>query len=116
MTIVFNRAYVSQLQSRSRNFSLSDVENVLGQPRGDSSRVAAVRVPSLLGNALLRPLKSGHVGAVTPDGIVRSSKDLGLDLGGSILGDRLRRPFLGICRRFIDVLLPLVPRRSLGCA
>lgn len=58
------------------------------QPRGDSSRVAAVRVPSLLGDALLRSLKDGHIGAITPDGVLRSTDDLGPDPGGSILGRR----------------------------
>lgn len=87
MTIVFNRAYESQLQFRSRYFSLSDVENVRGQPRGDGSRVAAVRVPSLLGDAFLLS-KGGHVGAVAPDGMLRSTDDLGLDPGGSILDSR----------------------------
>lgn len=86
MTIVFNRAYESQLQSRSRHFSLSDVENVRSQPRGDSLRVAAVRVPSLLSDALLRPLKNGHVGAVTPHGVLRSIDDLGQQSGESIVG------------------------------
>jgi len=85
MTIVFNRAYESQLQSRSRHFSLSDVENVRGQPRGDRLRVAAVRVPSLFSDALLWPLKNGYVGAVTPHGVVRSTNDLGYKSGGSII-------------------------------
>lgn len=88
-----------------------------GQPRGDSSRVAAVRVPSLLEDALLRPLKGGHIGAVTSDGVLRPSKDdFLLDPGGSGLGRRgwhRLRPLLNSRRRF-DALLLLVFRGSLG--
>src|SRR5436309_2373737 len=100
MTI--NRAYESQLQSRSRHFSLSGVEKVGGQPRGDGSRVAAIRMPSLLDDALLRVPRGGHVGAVTPNG-GRLRPTGGLVPGGSILGRRL----------VADAILPLVPRRSL---
>lgn len=84
MTI--NRAYESQLQSRSWHFSLSDVENVRGQPRGDGSWIAAIRVPSLLDDAFFHSPRGGHVGAITSDGGLRSTNDFGLDPGGSILG------------------------------
>lgn len=104
----------SQLQLG--HFSLSNVENVDGEPRGDSSRIAAVRVPSLLDDTLLRPLEGGHVGAVTPDGVARST-DFELGPGGTSLGRRgweRLGPFLSTRRRFVGTLLPLVPRGPLG--
>jgi len=112
---VINRAYESQLQSRSRRFSLSDVENVRGQPRSDGARVAAVRVPALLGDAtLLRALRGGSVGTLASAGEMRSTRnDLELWVsGGSILGRR--ESLLAGRRHLVDALLPLVTRRPLG--
>lgn len=123
---MINRVYESQLQSRSRHFSLSDVENVRGQPRGDGARIAAVGVPALLGDALVRvALQSGHVGAVAPAGRMmllrrRSANPLDplglVHPGGSILGGRTRlRPSLSARRRrLLDAPLSFVPRQSLG--
>lgn len=120
---MINRAYSeSQLQPRSRHFSLSDVVNVRGQPRGDGARVAAVRVPSLLDAALVVARQGGHVGAVAP-GAGRASRNDQLridpDDGGSRIlrgGDgraRLGRPLLNTRRRLVHAVLPLIPRRSL---
>lgn len=76
------------------------------QPRGDGVRIAAFRVPALLGDAaLLHALLGGPVGAVAPAGEVRSTRDLDrLVSGGPLLARR----------RLVNALLPLVTRRPLG--
>lgn len=84
------------------------MENVRGQPRGDGSWIAAVCVPSLLDNAFFHSPYGGHVSAITSNsGGLRSTNDLGLDPGGSILGWRSHH------RHFVDALLPFIPRWSL---
>lgn len=60
------------------------MKNVRDQPRGDGPWIAAIRVPSLLDDALLSP-RVGNVSAITSYGL-RSTDDLGVNLGGSILG------------------------------
>lgn len=63
-----------------------DVDNMRDQPRGDGTRITAVRVPSLLDDALFDVPRCGHVGAVTPDGGgLRSTDTLVLDPSVSIL-------------------------------
>lgn len=84
------------------------------QPRGDCTRIAAVRVPSLLDDAFLA-LHGRYVSAVTPDS--GPTDHLGFDPEKSIIPDRSRDrlgwPSFAAYRRLVYVLLSLVPRRTL---